>query len=82
MKWFRIVEEGDGEDGKCYRIQERGWFRWRDMRYIASLGPPGGLPLTSILRFNTVEKAKNWIENQGRRNESIKVVIGTFGVYG
>ena len=81
MKWYRIVSEGDGTGGTCYRIQQRGWIRWSDVRYIVDLNPHGP-SLTKILRFDELEDAVKWIENRGGRNETAKRVIGTYGVYG
>ena len=81
MKWYRIVQESDGDGGSCYRIQQRGWLRWNDVRYVAH-GGGGGLPLTKILRFDSDVEARLWIENRGARGETAKVVIGTYGVYG
>lgn len=81
MKWYRVVKEGDYNGSPIYRVQERGWWRWRDVRYVEHFNVHGP-SLSRILRFPTVEQAQEWIENRGGRNETAKEVVATFGVYG
>jgi hypothetical protein len=82
MKYFRIVRE-ESDDGSYleFRVQERGWFCWRDVRHIKDLNIHGP-SLTYILRFSTIEEARKWIDDRRGRNECKKTVIETYGVYG
>ncbi len=82
MKYFRIIEEKFDTGNIQYRVQYRGWFSWKDVRELVSGTAGAGLPLSTVLRFQSLHEAENWINEQRSRAAPVRRVIGTYGVQG
>lgn len=81
MRYYRIVQEELEGARYIYRVQVRGWFRWRDVRVVYDTDSSGAA-LTKVLRFDAPGEALRWITDRMGRNEGLKTVIGTYAVHG
>jgi hypothetical protein len=67
---YKICKFQDGNGKEWYQVKrKRWWLFWRWARY--SVGPLE-FPLTLIHRFDAFELAKEWVDKDKQRIQSLK----------
>ena len=82
MTDYRIVATTPQGAGRLalpvYRIQQRGWFWWNDVRVTDVKNYVSGVPGTIVLRLNTLQEAQDWIDLQLPKGHLIQRVVETY----
>ncbi len=62
MSRYKICKFINGNNKEWYQIQKRGWLFWSYLSSYQYVGPFDFPPLKTVLKFDSIEKAKSHIE--------------------